>query len=250
MLSVIVDDTRDPAWNLALDEALARVAAVPAPTGPAGAARARPFPVLRVWQNAPSVLVGRFQCLADAVDLACCAHDGVRVARRATGGGAVYTDSGTLLFTLVHRAARQPGTRPDLGALVAAAVAGLGLPAAALGDGIVQSARLRTRHAELTHVAVHVTDLGPYDRSYLAGPPGGRRTLAGLGLQVSLDAVRAAVLGMMIERYGIAATRRPDPRERSLQEHLHARRYGDLTWHLTGTHGPRHPARPRLYSAH
>ncbi|WP_370771100.1 lipoate--protein ligase family protein, partial [Actinomadura roseirufa] len=101
MLSVILDDTRDPARNLALDEALVRVAAPHRP-GPGGRLREPRAPVLRVWQNAPSIVVGRFQDARADVDVAACARDGIAVVRRATGGGAVCFDSGTLAFTLVQ----------------------------------------------------------------------------------------------------------------------------------------------------
>ncbi|MBO2447363.1 hypothetical protein J4573_09725 [Actinomadura barringtoniae] len=256
MLSVVVDDTRDPAWNLALDEALAR--------------GGEPLPVLRIWQNAPSVVLGRFQDVSQAVDLTACARDGVRVVRRATGGGAVYTEAGTLNVTLVrstgsafpeHRssgsafperrsagpASADPrsGARPDLDVLVATAVEGFGLPAAALRNGIIQVARLRTRRVTLTHAAVHVTPLCAYGPCYVApGEAGGyvapdgaharQRTLAEAGVEVTLDAVRAAILCAVVEEYGIACTRRPSAAERGLRDHLYGVRYGDVTWHLTG----------------
>ncbi|WP_067491659.1 lipoate--protein ligase family protein [Actinomadura hibisca] len=247
MLSVIVDDSRDPAWNLALDEALLRAAdplfRPPGALVPAGAPAARPgrpepAPVLRIWQNAPSVVVGRFQNVARAVDLAACARDGVRLVRRASGGSAAYLDSGGLVFSLVRRVAdgpARPGT--DLDALVFEALAGFGVPAVLLGGGIVQAARMRTRTAAFTHVAVRVTQVGPFGRRYLAGEEG--RTLAALGLDASLDAVRAAVLSAVVDVYGIAAARRPDGRERALQEYLYGVRYGDVTWNLTGRGGAR-----------
>jgi lipoate-protein ligase A len=262
MLSVVVDDTRDPAWNLALDEALARAG--------------EPLPVLRIWQNAPSVILGRFQDVSQAVDLTACARDGVRVVRRATGGGAVYTEAGTLNVTLIrstgpnspdwgvrpdivrpgyprHGMQRRPpefgarpdldssigprsGVRPDLDVLVATAVEGFGLPAAALRNGIIQVARLRTRRVTLTHAAVHVTPLCAYGPCYVA-PGGGsvrQRTLAEAGAEVTLDAVRAAILCAVVEEYGIACTRRPSAAERALRDHFYGVRYGDVTWHLTG----------------
>ncbi|WP_147341038.1 lipoate--protein ligase family protein [Actinomadura logoneensis] len=315
---MIVDDVREPAWNLALDEALVRVpgprgrrrtarrrgrpAGPAGPGGPAGAgyvprirpadlpfdlppastAAERAAPVLRVWQNAPSVVVGRFQNVEEVVDLAACARDGVRVVRRASGGGAVYTDSGTLLFSLVRRP--RPGDRritaelPDLDVLVGTALGRLGYPADLLAGkgaggvaggrtggrpagrtgGIVQTAWLRTRDAVLTHLAVHVTPINAYGPAYLVPPrprPGSatgpfpqaggaeRHTLADLGLPVTLDAVRAAVLSEIMDVYGIARTRRPDQGEQAVRDHLYSVRYGDVTWNLSGPAGPRRAAR-------
>lgn len=304
MLSIIVDDTRDPARNLALDEAILRttvpiphdppsapapaglsayparfphaeasepsgclaccaspaapgraaaaaVAGPAAPGGFSGGARRSPRPVLRVWQNAPSVVVGRFQNVDEVVDLAACARDGVRVVRRPTGGSAIFTDSGSLNITLVCRAgdplgrARhldpRPGPRPDLDVLVATAVEGFGLPAAALRDGVIQTGWLHTKHATLAHATVHVTTVGSFGRSYIA--PGGasteQRTLASHGLAIALDAVRAAVLRAVVDRYGIACARPLDALERQCRDHLLATRYNDVTWHLSGTAGRR-----------
>ncbi|GAA4082204.1 lipoate--protein ligase family protein [Actinomadura miaoliensis] len=264
MLSVVVDDTRDPAWNLALDEALAR-AGVPSPMtlgpgwagpGPAGDAEgvaprdvvrsAVEAPVLRVWENGPGIVVGRFQNLGRAVDLAACARDGVSVVRRATGGGALYTEPGCLLFTLVRRLpsadgpAARPGARPDLDALVATAVKRLGLPARALRGGAVRTARLRTRRAVLTHAAVRVTEECVLGDRYLAEDehPGteaaGGGSLAGHGVEVTPDAVRSAVLAAAVESYGDACPRRPNAIEQACRDHLYAVRYGDFSWHLTG----------------
>lgn len=267
MLSVMLDDTRDPARNLALDEALVRAAAFPRrpahdparpPLGPQSllgcpaprAARPGAFPVLRVWQCTPCVVVGRFQDVGTAVDLAACAHDGVEVVRRASGGEAVHLDAGTLAFTLVQRpeapgtgrcgadAGRPAGTRGRhraLDVLVATAIEGLGVPAAVLRDGVVQVARLRTKSAHLVHVAVHVQTVRP-DGRYLAGGGGPARTpaLTDLGAGMTPDAVRAAVLGTVVDEFGLARTRRPDAGERAVRDHLHAVRYGDLAWHLTG----------------
>ncbi|WP_051468335.1 lipoate--protein ligase family protein [Actinomadura oligospora] len=273
MLSMIVDDVREPAWNLALDEALARVPGprgrravrrrgrpvgpgtvppprpgVASPGAPSGGTAAERMPVLRVWQNAPSVVIGRFQNVEEAVDLAACARDGVRVVRRASGGRAVYTDSGTLLFSLVRRP--RPGERrfpaqwPDLDVLVGTALGRLGYPHEILvGGGIVQTARLRTRDAVLTHLAVHVTPINAYGPAYLLPSGGGERhTLADLGMPITLDAVRAAVLSEIMDVYGIARTRRPDPGEQAVRDHLYSVRYGDVTWNLSGPAGPRRAA--------
>ena len=271
MLSVILDDTRDPSRNLALDEALARAAALRTPTprppgpripGPRTAVRrsleppdaardspVRPaLPVLRVWQNSPSVVVGRFQDVAHALDLVACTRDGIDIVRRATGGGAVCFDSGTLAFSLVQQ---RRGHHVALEALVVAALEGLGVPSDALGDGrVVQAARLWTKDASLDHVAVQVRPTARasggravHRRCTTPGsrPAGGtRRTLADLGPGMTVDAVRAAVLGAVMDEFGAARTRHPDATERAVRDHLHAVRYGDLAWHLRG---PRQAAR-------
>ena len=77
----------DPAVQLALEEALVR--AVP------------PAPMLRIWQNETSVVLGRGQRLEREVNVAACAAaGGVPVLRRASGGGTVFHDLGNLNITI------------------------------------------------------------------------------------------------------------------------------------------------------
>src|SRR2546423_14934078 len=95
----------DQAANLALEEALARA-------GPRA-------PVLRIWQNASCVVIGRAQRPAREVNLAACAASGVPVLRRASGGGTVYQDLGNLNISMARP---RPAPRP------AAEGAALGAP--------------------------------------------------------------------------------------------------------------------------
>lgn len=54
---------------------------------------------------------------------------------------------------------------------------------------------------------------------------------------MTLDAVRAAVLSVVVDEYGAACTRRPDAVERAVRDHLHTVRYGERAWHLAGSGG-------------
>jgi lipoate-protein ligase A len=88
------DGERDPRINLAREEAVARhVAADPA----------APAPVLRLWRNAPAVVVGRFQLAAAEVDLAAARALHAPVLRRFTGGGTVWHDPGNLNVSVILR---------------------------------------------------------------------------------------------------------------------------------------------------
>jgi len=80
---LIVLETYDASTNMAIDEAVlrARIAGKVPNT-------------LRFYRWRPSaVSIGRFQSVANEVDLDACRKHGVDVVRRITGGGAVYHDS-------------------------------------------------------------------------------------------------------------------------------------------------------------
>lgn len=58
--------------------------------------------VLMLWRNAPCVVIGRHQnpwLEANVPNLATIANDGVKLARRNSGGGTVYHDMGNLNMT-------------------------------------------------------------------------------------------------------------------------------------------------------
>lgn len=78
--------------NLATEEALARSSISPAFK-----------PTIRLWVNPPSVVLGRFQQASTEVDSSLCQQNGIQVARRFTGGGAVYHDEGNLNLTIITR---------------------------------------------------------------------------------------------------------------------------------------------------
>jgi len=81
-----------PYQNLALEEVLAR------------GCEFSPFSAtVRLWVNPPTVVVGRFQDVKAEVDLDTCKKNEIHVARRFTGGGAVFHDEGNLNFTIATR---------------------------------------------------------------------------------------------------------------------------------------------------
>ena len=88
--------------TLALDEALLEEAE----------AAGRPTQVLRLWEpERPAVVVGRSSKLAEEVDEADCRARGVPVLRRASGGAAVVTGPGCLMYAVVLSFARHPALR-------------------------------------------------------------------------------------------------------------------------------------------
>ena len=76
--------------NLAIEEAIAR----------GSAAKTNGKINTRFWRSSSAVVIGRFQCVHKEVNLAYCKENDVTIARRFTGGGAVYHDEGNLNFSI------------------------------------------------------------------------------------------------------------------------------------------------------
>lgn len=252
---VLADDgAREPRRNLALDEALGRLAG--------------PRPTLRLWRNAPCVVVGRSQVAAAEVDVAACRALGVPVYRRFTGGGAVYHDSGDLNATVVIRRdhpllADGPGRGqlPGLYGLVlgpiAAAARSLGPPAVATErDVLVDGRKIGGVAAWIGRdaVLVHGTLLVDADLATLArvldgpgapGDPRWERTKSRRVPVTSLARERASSDLMepgSVDAAVVAAMSGGDAQpalitgeEAALTEELLASRYGRPSWHETGT---------------
>lgn len=54
-----------------------------------------------LWQNSPSIIIGKFQNTWEEVNIPYVKWQGIRVTRRLSGGGAVYHDLGNLNFTYI-----------------------------------------------------------------------------------------------------------------------------------------------------
>ncbi len=91
-------DTTNSAFNLALEEYVFE-------------SLSKDYNYFILWQNAPTVVIGRHQNTFNEVDEAFIRENNVRVVRRLSGGGAVYHDLGNLNFTFIQDAA---GKEPDL----------------------------------------------------------------------------------------------------------------------------------------
>ncbi len=83
---------RSPAENLALDEALLDEAEQ----------ADHPSEILRFWEPArPMVVLGRSSRVADEVNRDACSRLDIPILRRASGGAAIVTGPGCLMYTLV-----------------------------------------------------------------------------------------------------------------------------------------------------
>jgi lipoate-protein ligase A len=130
-LRIIDTGVRPARWNVAATAALLelhRIGATP--------------DTIRFHRYPRSVLVGRNQSLEQEVDVERCRRDGVEIARRAAGGGAVYMSPGILAWDIVAGRARFGDSLGDVtlqvGAAVAAGLRRLGSAAKAGAQGAVE----------------------------------------------------------------------------------------------------------------
>ena len=56
---------------------------------------------LILWQNDNSIIVGKHQNTVEEINVAFAREHGIRIARRLSGGGAVYHDLGNLNYTII-----------------------------------------------------------------------------------------------------------------------------------------------------
>lgn len=128
----IIDTGVKPArWNIAATAALLelhRIGATP--------------DTIRFHRYPRAVLIGRSQKLEQEVDVERCRRDGVEIARRVTGGGAVYMSPGILAWDIVAGRARFGESLDEvslrIGSAVAAGLRRLGSPAKVGAQGAVE----------------------------------------------------------------------------------------------------------------
>lgn len=79
--------------NLAIDEAIAKTYLQ----------SDNSLNTIRFWESDRAVVIGRFQCVHKEVNLEFCKRNNISIARRFTGGGAVFHDPGNLNYALCLR---------------------------------------------------------------------------------------------------------------------------------------------------
>lgn len=115
----IINPSRDPYFNMALEDYLVHSDIKE--------------DLFVLWQNRPTVVVGRHQNSHAEINLPYVREKGIAVVRRLSGGGAVYHDEGNLNFTFITAAS---GMKLDFAAFtvpVIEALHQLGVPAVHTG---------------------------------------------------------------------------------------------------------------------
>lgn len=195
----ILNPCTDAQWNMAHDEfLLERMEGT----------------VFCLWQNAPAVIIGLNQNAHAEVNLPYLEAHGIRLARRVTGGGAVYHDLGNLNYSIAGPA-REVEQHYDT---VAAALRQLGAPAIRSGrNDILVDGRKCSGYAKRLsrdRMMIHGTLMWDVDLETLTqalAAPGGKLAAAGIASVrsrvanlrpflpqfESLEAFRAALQGIL-----------------------------------------------------
>lgn len=87
-MKALINNSTDPYFNLACEEFFMKNS---------------DDDIFLLWQNAPSVIIGLSQNAFSEVNLKYVIENGIKVARRITGGGAVYHDLGNLNFSYITK---------------------------------------------------------------------------------------------------------------------------------------------------
>jgi len=87
----IINTSDDPYFNMAVEDYLVHNTDIKED-------------IFMLWQNRPTVVVGRHQNSHAEINLAFVRQKGIEVVRRLSGGGAVYHDKGNLNFTFITTA--------------------------------------------------------------------------------------------------------------------------------------------------
>jgi len=115
-MKYLSNDSTDPHFNMAFDEfCLEQLKA--------------DEPVFYLWQNRPSVIIGLNQSAYAEVNLPYLREKGIVLARRVTGGGAVYHDLQNLNYTITGRIRDLETDYPAYVETMARALRELGVPA-------------------------------------------------------------------------------------------------------------------------
>ena len=58
-------------------------------------------PLVMIWQTSPCVMLGRYQVAAAEINMDYAKQENIQIVRRSSGGGTIFTDEGTFLYTVI-----------------------------------------------------------------------------------------------------------------------------------------------------
>jgi len=143
----IEESSKDAAFHFSVEELLTRLLLME-------------LPVLMLWQADRTVMLGLNQAAAAEADIQFAEESGIQIVRRSSGGGAIYTDLGTLLYTIVQPLVKDAKThKEDTAASIIAVLTKMGIPAVREGrnDILVNGCKISglAQYTSQTHICTH-----------------------------------------------------------------------------------------------
>lgn len=154
-MKLYILETTDPYYNLALEEYLFE---------------REEEDVFILWQNAPTVVIGCNQNAFAELHIDECRRRGIRIARRKTGGGAVYHDLGNLNYSYIASGSTLDFARFEAPIITALSRAGVAATASGRNDLLVDGRKFsgNAQHTKGGRTLHHGTLLFDTDLSTLA----------------------------------------------------------------------------------
>jgi len=197
-------------------------------------------------RDRPTVSLGYFEKASECIDVELCRKLGIEVVRRLSGGSAIFTDPGQIIYTVTVSSDLVPESPKESYPLICGGVVnalrGLGIAAEhrPLNDVVVNgrkisgSAQTRKAGVVLQHGTVIVdSDLDLMMRviRQRPGKPRSRDDMTSisleLGRKVGMEEVRDALVSGFERAFDITAERMPpDPLELALAKKLSEEKYG------------------------
>ena len=115
---------------------------------------------LMLWQTEKTVMLGNNQFADSEVDIDFALENEIAIRRRSSGGGAIFTDPGTLLYTVIEPLVKEASVhREEVAAAVIESLCKMGVPAVREGrnDILIDGRKISgfAQYASGTHVCTH-----------------------------------------------------------------------------------------------
>jgi len=117
-------------------------------------------PVLILWQTNNTVMLGNNQSIENEVDTVFAQKNNIKIIRRPSGGGAIYTDPGTILYSYIEPLTKEANThREQTAAMIIDALYNMGITAVQEGrnDILLDGKKISglAQHTSPTHICTH-----------------------------------------------------------------------------------------------
>ncbi len=201
-------------------------------------------------RSQPTVSLGRFQMVTEAVDVEECSRRGVALVRRCSGGRSIFTDPGQLIYATVLTVSEIGGDAKasfaPICSAVARAVSSFGLDARhspindveVAGRKISGSAQLRRRGSVLQHGTVLIdADIDAMEAVLKQSSPRPTERVTTLSrlmpVPPGMAEVRAAIVEEMGQSFGVGFEKGSlTDTERARVSELVRTRYGREEWNM------------------